>query len=60
MGEDSIEIDVSIDSCIDVVVFGLCLITDSTSTWGGFVFIDSACFGLFELFTAGIGCLPSS
>ena len=59
MGEDSVEIGVSIDPRIVVAVVGLCFVADSTSTRGGAVFVDGTCFGLFGLFTIGIGCLPS-
>ena len=59
MGEDSVEIDVSVHPCIVVAIIGLCFAVDSTSTRGGAVFVDGTCFDLFELFTAGIGCLLS-
>ena len=59
MGEDSVEIDVSVDPRIVVAVFDLCFAVDSTSTRGGAIFIDGTCFGLFGFFTPGIGCLPS-
>ena len=58
MGEDSFEIDVSVDPRIVVAGYGLCFAADSTSTRGGAVFVDGACFGLFGLFTADIECLP--
>ena len=59
MGEDSVEIDVSVDPRIVVAGFGLCFVADSTSTRGGAVFIDGTCFGYFGLFTTDIGRLPS-
>ena len=59
MGEDFVEIDVSVDPRIVVAGFDFCFVVDSTSTRGGAVFVDGACFGLFELFTAGVECLPS-
>ena len=57
MGEDSVEIDVSVDPRIVVAVFGLYFAVDSPSTRGGAIFVDGACFGLFGVFTAGIRCL---
>ena len=59
MGEDFDEIDVSVDARIVVAGFGLCFVADSASTRGWVVFVDGSCFGLFGLFTAGVGCLPS-
>ena len=59
MGEDSVEIDVSVDPRIVVTFFGLCFVADSTSTRCRVVFVGSTCFGLFGFFTAGIRFVPS-
>ena len=58
MGEDFVEIDVSVDPRIVVAGFGFFSVADSTSTRGRAVFVDVAYFGLFGLFTADIECLP--
>ena len=54
MGEDFVEIDVSVHPRIVVAIIGLCFAVDSTSTRGRAVFVDSACFGLFGLFADSI------
>ena len=59
MVEDSVEIDVSVNPRIVVANLGLYFVTDSASTRSGAVFVDGTCFGLFGLFTAGIGYVPS-
>ena len=60
MGEDFDEIDVSVDSRIIVSAVGLRFVAGSTSTRSGAVFVSSTCFGLFGVFTTGIGCLQSA
>ena len=59
MGKDSVETDVPVDPCIVIIVVGLCLVADSTSTRGGAVFVDGTCFGLFRVLSAGIRFVPS-
>ena len=59
MGEDSVEIDVSVNPRIDVAIFSLFFVANATSTRCGTVFVDGACFGLLGFFATSIGCLPS-